>query len=60
MARKDVGANLTVVVDITLLREEVGGTDKEDKFEDLKKGMKRQEDYLKPIKTCFNQRHVVL
>ena len=55
-----MGANLTVVVDITLLREEVGGTDKEDKFEDLKKGMKRQEDYLKPIKTCFNQRHVVL
>jgi len=28
MERKDVGANLTVVVDITLLREEVGGADR--------------------------------
>jgi len=28
MERKEVGANLTVVVDITLLREEVGGADR--------------------------------
>jgi len=65
MVRKDVGANLAVVVDITLLREEVGSTDrgvvgrtflKETVKEVLEtggvlEGMKRQADNLEELKT---------